>query len=49
MYLSDLPHAENLEFYFVHGVTDARVSVSRGKAVGDVTRTYVGTFSRRAT
>ena len=41
----ELPNAENLEFYHVHGVTDARVSISRGKVVGDVPRTYVGTFT----
>ena len=41
----DLPNAENLEFFHVHGVTDARVSISRGKVVGDATRTYVGTFT----
>ena len=40
----DLPHADNLEFYFVHGINDARVVVSRAKPVGDVPRTYVGTF-----
>ncbi len=41
----DLPNAENLEFFYVHGFNDARITVSRGKVVGDVTRTYVGTFT----
>ena len=40
----DLPRAARLEFYFVHGINDARAVVSRAKAVGDVPRTYVGTF-----
>ncbi len=40
----DLPRAESLEFYFVHGINDARVVVSRAKPVDDVPRTYVGTF-----
>ena len=40
----DLANAENLEYFYVHGLTDARINVSRGKAVGDVPRTYVGTF-----
>ena len=41
----DLPGAATLEYFFVHGVNDAGVSVSRAKAVGDVPRSYVGTFS----
>ena len=40
----DLATAENLEFFYVHGINDAKSSVSRGKLVGDVTRTYVGSF-----
>ena len=40
----DLSHAESLEFYFVHGINDAMVVVSRAKPVDGVTRTYVGTF-----
>ena len=40
----DLPRAASLEFYFVHGINDARVVVSRAKPMGDVPRTYVGTF-----
>ena len=41
----DLAQAENLEFFYVHGLTDTRTSVSRGKLVGDVPRTYVGSFT----
>ena len=40
----DLANAENLEFFYVHGYNDAKTRVARGKAVGDVTRTYLGTF-----
>ena len=40
--LFDIPNAENLEFVFVHGVTDAWIGVYRSKAVGDVPRSYVG-------
>ena len=38
----DIPNAENLEFVFMHGITDAWVGVYRSKAKGDVTRSYVG-------
>ena len=38
------PTQETYEFFFVHGFTDTKISVSRGKVVGEVTRTYVGTF-----
>ena len=38
------PTQETYEFFFVHGLTDTKISVSRGKVVGEVTRTYVGTF-----
>ena len=41
----DLPNPENLEFYYLHGANDARITVSRAKVVGDVPRTYVGTFT----
>ncbi len=37
-------HAEQFEYFFQHGMNDARVVVARGKPVGDVPRTYVGTF-----
>ena len=40
----DLANAENLEFFYVHGYNDAKTRVARGKALGDVTRTYLGTF-----
>ena len=40
----DLPEAEMLEYYFVHGINDAGVFVDRSKLVDDVPRTYVGTF-----
>ena len=40
------PTQETYEFFFVHGLTDTKVSVSRGKVVGEVTRTYVGSFLR---
>ncbi|RKU26190.1 hypothetical protein C6497_14125 [Candidatus Poribacteria bacterium] len=38
------PTKGTYEFFFVHGFTDTKISVSRGKVVGEVTRTYVGTF-----
>ena len=40
----DLPNAETLEYFFVHGINDAGVVVSRGKRVGSVPGTFVGTF-----
>ncbi len=40
----DLANAENLEFFYVHGYNDAKTRVARGKVIGDVTRTYLGTF-----
>ncbi len=33
----------NLEYSFVHGITDTRIIVTRAKAVGDHPRSYVGT------
>ena len=33
----------NLEYFFVHGITDTRIIVARAKAVGDQPRSYVGT------
>ena len=41
----DLANAENLEFFYVHGVNDALVRIARGKVFGDVIRTYLGTFT----
>ncbi len=40
----DLPTEETYEFFYVHGQTDTKISVARGKVVGDVPRTYVGSF-----
>ena len=40
----NLSRAERLEFYFVHGISDAMVVVSRAKPVDGATLTYVGTF-----
>ena len=39
-----LPTDETYEFFYVHGQTDTKISVARGKVVGDVPRTYVGSF-----
>ncbi len=33
----------NLEYSFVHGITDTRIIVTRAKAVGDIPRSYAGT------
>ncbi len=38
----DLPNATSLEYFFLHGLNNARFVVGRAKAVGDVPRTYVG-------
>ena len=38
----DLPNATNLEYFFLHGLNNARAVVGRAKAAGDVPRTYVG-------
>ena len=35
--------SSNLEYFFVHGITDTRIIVARAKAVGDHPRSYVGT------
>ncbi|MDE0685909.1 MAG: T9SS type A sorting domain-containing protein, partial [Candidatus Poribacteria bacterium] len=40
----DLPTEETYEFFYVHGQTDTKISVARGRVVGDVPRTYVGSF-----
>ena len=34
----------NLEYFFPHGVNNAGIVVARAKTVGDVPRTYVGSF-----
>ena len=41
----NLPAAETIEYYFVHGTTDGRVHIVRTKRVGDIPRTFVGTFT----
>ncbi len=41
----NLPTAEELEYFFVHGINDARVVVARIKPVDGPARTYVGTFA----
>ncbi|MDE0323059.1 MAG: T9SS type A sorting domain-containing protein, partial [Candidatus Poribacteria bacterium] len=40
----NLPTEETYEFFYVHGQTDTKISVARGKVVGEVPRTYVGSF-----
>ncbi len=41
----DLPtEGLDLEYFFVHGISDARSIVARAKAVGDVPRTYAGQY-----
>ena len=40
----DLARASDLEYFFVHGINDAGVVVARAKGLGDVPRTFVGTF-----
>ena len=38
----DLPNATHLDYFFLHGLNNARAVVGRAKAAGDVPRTYVG-------
>ena len=41
----DLPtKGLTLEYFFVHGISDARSIVARAKAVGEVPRTYAGQY-----
>ena len=40
----DLPEAPHLEYFFVHGINDARTVVARTKRVDGVPGTLVGTF-----
>jgi len=40
----DIPEAPNLEYFFVHGINDARVVVARTKQVDGLPGTLVGTF-----
>ena len=42
----DLPDAETLEYFFVHGINDVGVVVSRGKRVDSIPGTFVGTFQQ---
>ncbi len=35
-----------LEYFFLHGINDVRIVVGRAKAIGDIPRTYVGSFLR---
>ncbi|MDE0011083.1 MAG: T9SS type A sorting domain-containing protein [Candidatus Poribacteria bacterium] len=39
-----LPQTSKIEYVFVHGISDAGVIVARGRLVGGVPRTYIGTF-----
>ncbi len=43
---ADVLDVSNLEYFFAHGVNDVGVAVVRAKAVGDIPRTYVGTFGQ---
>ena len=40
----DLPNAAQFEYFFVHGINDIGTLIGRAKRIGDVPRTYVGTF-----
>ena len=40
------PNAAELEYFSLHGINDARVVVARAKEVGDVPRSFVGTFQQ---
>ena len=40
----DLPRADRLEYFFVHGINDAQTIVSRAKPRDGVPLTYIGTF-----
>ena len=40
----DLPNAAAFEYFFVHGINDVGVLVSRSKRIGGAPRTYVGSF-----
>ena len=40
----NLPRADRLEYFFVHGINDAQTIVARAKVVDDVPVTYVGAF-----
>ena len=40
----DFPQSLSLEYFFVHGINDAGITVTRVKFVGDIPRTYVATL-----
>ena len=40
----DYVEPSNLEYAFLHGINDATVVIARAKAIGDIPRTYVGSF-----
>ncbi len=40
----NLPQAPDLEYFFVHGINDARIMVARTKRIDDLPGTLVGTF-----
>ena len=40
----DFPLSLSLEYFFVHGINDAGITVTRVKLVGDIPRTYVATL-----
>ena len=44
--LADVLDVSNLEYFFAHGVNDVGVAVIRAKAVGDISRTYLGNFGQ---
>ncbi len=44
----DLEDAENLEYYFFHGINTAGIFVARSKRIGDVPRTYIGSARGRS-
>ena len=35
-----------LDYFFLHGINDVRIVVGRAKVIGDIPRTYVGSFLR---
>ena len=43
---ADVLEVSNLEYFFAHGVNDVGVAVIRAKAVGDISRTYLGNFGQ---
>ena len=43
---ADVLEVSNLEYFFAHGVNDVGVAVIRAKAVGDISRTYIGNFGQ---